>query len=251
MRPPAGDPGQTPLSSHSTLPGTHSGFSAMSSNVHIELIGRTDEETGSAACERLRAAGQTPGVLYGNQNETVSVKTETGTLRPLIDRGIRVLDIAIDGETQKVMFREVQWNTFGTQVHHFDLLRIDADQRIEIEVPIELRGTAPGTNSGGQLEQPLHTVRINCSAVAVPERLMIRINHLEIGDAITVADLDLEGDAEATLDPTTVIARVVEIREELEEELGEEGEFETGMIEPEVIGRAADDDGDGDDDDDE
>jgi len=220
----------------------------MSSTVHIELTSRTDEETGSAACERLRAAGQTPGVLYGNQNETVSVKTETGMLRPLIDRGIRVLDIAIDGETQKVMFREVQWNTFGTHMHHFDLLRIDADQRIEVEVPIELRGTAPGTNSGGQLEQPLHTVRINCSAIEVPEKLMIRINHLEIGDAITVADLDLEGDAESTLDPTTVIARVVEIREELEDELDELGELEAGMIEPEVIGRAADDDDDGDDD---
>jgi len=221
----------------------------MSTNAQIELVGRTDEETGSAACERLRAAGQTPGVLYGNQDDTVSVKIETGSLRPLIDRGVRVLDVAIDGETQKVMFREVQWNTFGTHVHHFDLLRIDADQRIEVEVPVELRGTAPGTNSGGQLEQPLHTVRVNCSAAEVPERLMIRINHLEIGDSITVADLDLEGDTEATLDPTTVIARVVEIREELEEEIGEEGELEPGLIEPEVIGRAADDDDDGDGDD--
>ena len=216
----------------------------MSSNAQIELVGRTDEETGSAACERLRAAGQTPGVLYGNQDDTVSVKIETGSLRPLIDRGIRVLDVAFGGETQKVMFREVQWNTFGTHVHHFDLLRIDADQRIEVEVPVELRGTAPGTNSGGQLEQPLHTVRVNCSAAEVPERLMIRINHLEIGDSITVADLELEGDAEATLDPTTVIARVVEIREDLEEEFGEEGELEAGLIEPEVIGRAADDDDD-------
>ena len=216
----------------------------MSTNAQIELVGRTDEETGSAACERLRAAGQTPGVLYGNQDDTVSVKIETGSLRPLIDRGIRVLDVAFGGETQKVMFREVQWNTFGTHVHHFDLLRIDAAQRIEVEVPVELRGTAPGTNSGGQLEQPLHTIRINCSAVDVPERLMIRINHLEIGDSITVADLELEGDAEATLDPTTIIARVVEIREEFDDETGEEGELEAGLIEPEVIGRAADDDDD-------
>ena len=220
----------------------------MSTNAQIELVGRTDEETGSAACERLRAAGQTPGVLYGNQDDTVSVKIETGSLRPLIDRGVRVLDVAIDGENQKVMFREVQWDTFGTHVHHFDLLRIDADQRIEVDVPVELRGTAPGTNSGGQWEQPLHTIRINCSAGEAPERLMIRINHLESGDSITVADLELEGDAEATLDPTTIIARVVEIRDEFDDEIGEEGELEAGLIEPEVIGRAADDDdGDGDD----
>ena len=213
----------------------------MSTSLQIELTGRTDEETGSLACQRLRDAGQTPGVLYGSQAETVSVKADTSQLRTLIDRGIRVLDIEMDGKTQKAMFRELQWDTFSITVHHFDLLRIDADQRIEIDVPIELRGTAPGTNSGGQLEQPLHAVRVSCLAIEVPEKLTLRINHLEIGDSITVADIEFEGDIESTLEPDTVIARVVEIREEEEEEILEEGELEAGLIEPEVIGRSADD----------
>ena len=40
----------------------------------------------------------------------------------------------------------------------------------------------------------------------------------------------------------------MEIRDEFDDEIGEEGELEAGLIEPEVIGRAADDDdGDGDD----
>ena len=197
----------------------------MSTSLQIELTGRTDEETGSLACQRLRDAGQTPGVLYGNEADTVSVKIETVQLRTLIDRGIRVLDVEMDGTTQKAMFRELQWDTFGITVNHFDLLRIDANQRIEIDVPIELRGTAPGTNSGGQLEQPLHAVRINCLAIEVPEKLLLRVNHLEIGDSITVAEIELEGDAEMILEPETVIARVVEIREEEEEAILEEGEL--------------------------
>ncbi len=219
----------------------------MSTDLQIELTNRTDEETGTKACEQLRSQGQTPGVLYGNDAGTVSIKTSTSSLRPLIDRGIRVLDIAMDGETQKAMFREVQWDTFGVTVQHFDLLRIDANQRIEIEVPVELRGTAPGTNSGGQLEQPLHTVRIDCLAVEVPEKLTVRINHLEIGDSVTVAELELEGDARSTLEPDAVIARVVEVRDEDEPEVGEDGELEMGAAEPEVIGRGGDDEDGGDD----
>jgi len=216
----------------------------MPASLQIELTGRTDEESGTRACQRLRDAGQTPGVVYGNQDETVSVKADTGALRLLVDRGIRVLDIEIDGTTQKAMFRELQWDTFGIVLNHFDLLRIDAHQRIDIDVPIELRGTAPGTNSGGLLEQPLHAIRINCLAAEVPEKLTLRVHHLEIGDSITVAEIELEGDATMVLEPDTVVARVVEIREEEEEEILVDGELDAGPIEPEVIGRADDDEED-------
>jgi large subunit ribosomal protein L25 len=221
----------------------------MPANQQIELTGRTNEESGSRACQRLRDAGQTPGVLYGNQDETLAIKVDTGQLRMLIDSGIRVLDVEFDGTKQKAMFRELQWDTFGINLNHFDLLRIDADQRIEIDVPVELRGTAPGTNSGGTLEQPLHAIRIRCLAVEVPEKFTLRINELEIGDSITVADIELGGDFEPLLEPDSVVVRVVEIREEEEIETLEDGELDAGPIEPEVIGRDDDDDGEDSDDD--
>jgi large subunit ribosomal protein L25 len=219
----------------------------MPANQQIELTGRTNEESGSRACQRLRDAGQTPGVLYGNQDETLAIKVDTGQLRILIDNGIRVLDVEVDGTKQKAMFRELQWDTFGINLNHFDLLRIDADQRIEIDVPVELRGTAPGTNSGGTLEQPLHAIRIRCLAVEVPEKFTLRINELEIGDSITVADIELGGDFEPLLELDSVVVRVVEIREEEEIETLVDGELDAGPIEPEVIGR--DDDGEDTDDD--
>ena len=223
----------------------------MATDLLIELTNRTEAETGTTACQRLRDGGRTPGVIYGNRVETELIATATDALKPLIDRGVRVLDVTLNGETQKVLFREVQWDTFGINVHHFDLLRINPDQRIEVEVRIELRGTAPGTSSGGQLEQPLHGVLIDCLAVEVPERLMVRVNHLEIGDAVTAGEVELAGDARLLLDPDTVIARCVEVREEEEEDEIGGDEIDVGASEPEVIGRSSDDDDDDDDDDDE
>ena len=196
----------------------------MSTSLQLDLTDRTDEESGSLACQRLRDVGQTPGVLYGNQGDTVSVKVDTGQLKALVDRGIRVLDFAMNGSTEKAMFRELQWDTFGITVTHFDLLRIDAKQRIEIEIPVELRGTAPGTNSGGALEQPL------------------RINHLEIGDSVTAGEIELDSDVNLLVEPDAIVVRVVEIREEEDAAVLEDGEFESGPIEPEVIGRSADED---------
>ncbi len=214
----------------------------MSTSLQLDLTDRTDEESGSLACQRLRDVGQTPGVLYGNQGDTVSVKVDTGQLKALVDRGIRVLDFAMNGSTEKAMFRELQWDTFGITVTHFDLLRIDATQRIEIEIPVELRGTAPGTNSGGTLEQPLHSIRIDCLAVEVPERLTVRINHLEIGDSVTAGEIELDSDVNLLVEPDAIVVRVVEIREEEDAAVLEDGEFESGPIEPEVIGRSADED---------
>ena len=214
----------------------------MSTSLQLDLTDRTDEESGSRACQRLRDVGQTPGVLYGNQGDTVSVKVDTGQLKALVDRGIRVLDFAMNGSTEKAMFRELQWDTFGITVTHFDLLRIDATQRIEIEIPVELRGTAPGTNSGGTLEQPLHSIRIDCLVVEVPEKLTVRINHLEIGDSVTAGEIELDSDVNLLVEPDAIVVRVVEIREEEDAAVLEDGEFESGPIEPEVIGRSADED---------
>ncbi len=220
----------------------------MPASHQIELTGRTNEESGSRACQQLREAGQTPGVLYGNQVETVAIKVDTGQLKSLIDSGARVLDVEMDGTKQKAMFRELQWDTFGINLNHFDLLRIDADQRIEIDIPVELRGTAPGTNSGGALEQPLHAIRINCPAIEVPEKFTLRINELEIGDSITVADIELDDSIEPLHELDAIVVRVVEIRDEEEIETLEDGELDGGPIEPEVIGRGDDDGEDADDD---
>lgn len=82
----------------------------------------------------------------------------------------------------------------------------------------------------------------------MPEKFTLRINELEIGDSITVADIELGGDFEPLLELDSVVVRVVEIREEEELETLEDGELDAGSIEPEVIGRDGDDGEDTDDD---
>ena len=223
----------------------------MASETTLELSDRSETEVGSAACVRMRRAGRTPGVLYGRDAETIAVSVTSQEIESLVNRGVRVLDISIGAEAQKALIRDVQWNIFGTSIYHFDLMRIDKDQRIEIELLIELRGTAAGTTSGGSLEQQLHSVRIECPAIAVPDSLQVPIGDLEIDDVLTVADLELPDGVEALLPPETTVVRVVEIRDEEEEVEGDDLELDVSAAEPEVIGRSTDDeeseDDDGDD----
>ncbi len=102
-----------------------------------------------------------------------------------------------------------------------------------VEVPIELKGEAPGVNDGGIIEHLIHSVEIEVPLDLVPEKLHIRIGQLQIGGELCIKDIsDLPAGATVNADPDEVVVHCsLPVTEE--EEAGEEG---TGA-EPEVIAK--------------
>ncbi|MCS6976333.1 MAG: 50S ribosomal protein L25 [Gemmatales bacterium] len=191
------------------------------------------KETGKRRMRRLRKAGQIPGVMYGHKEETIPLAVKAEDLWALIRHGQRVVDVKLDGKTEKCLIREVQWDVFGREVLHVDLTRVSADERIRVTVPIHLRGNAAGVAAGGVLDQPLHTLEIECPALAVPEAIRVNVQDLQLDQAIHVKDLKLPEGVVALADPEAV---VVQCAKPLEEAAAEAVE---GPAEPEVIGRKA------------
>jgi large subunit ribosomal protein L25 len=191
---------------------------------------------GTAECRRLRNRGLVPGNVYGHGQEPLTICAGEEELTKLIISGHQVVDVEIAGTADKAILREVQWNTFGTQVLHFDLQRVSADERIHVDVHVELRGVAPGTlTEGGVLDHHLHAVTVECFASQVPESIVVRIHELELGDAIHVSDLQLPEGVVAVNPPDEVVVQVSRVGvapAELEA-------VAEGPLEPEVIGRKA------------
>lgn len=122
---------------------------------------------------------------------------------------------------------------------HVDFTRVSAHERIEIQVPVELRGEAPGLKEGGIVEQLVHEIQIECEASDVSEKIEVNINNLQLGESITAEQLVLSETAKAQCAPETVIVQCImpaALPEEEEAVAGEPGEAE-----PEVIGRPAED----------
>ena len=114
---------------------------------------------------------------------------------------------------EKTLVKDVQWDTFSTHVLHIDFVRVDPDERVRVEVPVQLRGTAPGIVAGGALEQPNHSVEVECLVVEVPDAIQVRINTLQIGDYIHVSDLtELPEGVTITTSPETVLAHIVDMK---------------------------------------
>jgi large subunit ribosomal protein L25 len=191
--------------------------------------------SGGRAAERLRKQGQIPAVLYGHKKETVSVSLAHDDLVKAIRHGTRVMDLQTDDGVQKALIREVQWDHLGKDVLHVDFARVAADETITITVPIELRGTAPGIAQGGLLDQPLHTVTVECLAISVPESLRVNVNELKMGDAIHVKQLTLPPGVKVLDDLEAIIVQVIAPLAEPEAGAAPV----EGTAEPEVIGRKA------------
>src|SRR5262245_55406030 len=205
---------------------------AMADTVLIQTEKR--DGRGSRAAANLRQQGKIPAVVYGHKEETLSVTIDHDTLMAAIRHNTRVVDIAAGGKTEKAQIVELQWDHLGKDVLHVDFKRVSADERIEQTVPIEIRGIAPGVAEGGRLDQPLHTLRVECPALNIPTSIRVPINDLHLEGAIHVRDLKLPEGVKALTDPDAIVIHVVKPKVEAAPAAGEPA---AASAEPEVITR--------------
>lgn len=185
---------------------------------------------------RLRLEGKLPGIIYGHGEEPISVVVPADQLRATLRHGHKVVDLA-GAASGQALLQDIQWDTFQKHLIHVDLLRVDASERVTVEVPLLLRGEAPGEKEGGIVAHVLHYVEIETSPIAIPEALHININHLALNQSLTLAAItDLPAGATLVTDVDTVAVQCEEPAPELDEDLAG-----AGAIEPEIIGRKAED----------
>jgi large subunit ribosomal protein L25 len=205
----------------------------------VALTAKKRSERGSGHARQLRRDGHIPAVVYGHKEEVVSLTVEAEDMARIVRHGQRVVDLKIgDGKTETCFIREVQWDAIGKDIIHVDFTRVSRDERIRVTVPVVLRGTSPGQTAGGILDQPMHTLDIECLALAVPEAIRVNIADLQLEKAIHLKEIALPEGVKAFGDPEAVVVQCVKPVEEAAAPAAEAA-VAAGPAEPEVIGRKA------------
>lgn len=157
----------------------------------VTLTVQPREGRGSRAAAKLRKKGLIPAVIYGHKQDVAHVSVSAEEL----DRAVRVqhartLTLALDGQRETVLIKELQWDYLGKEMIHVDFERRDLTERVKVTIPVELR-SAPKSTGGGVLDQPLHQLHIECALGSIPEAVRIDITNLTLGNPIHVRDLTI------------------------------------------------------------
>jgi large subunit ribosomal protein L25 len=194
-------------------------------------------KTGKGAARQIRRSGLIPGVVYGRGNDPRAIKVDPQNIEKLLLSNA-IFDLTFVGEDGKedeavVIIKDYQKDIIKRNLLHVDFQFISMDEKITVSVPMHLEGEAAGVRDGGVLQQLLREIEIDALPAEIPEEITIDISELEVGESLSVADLELPEGIDLITGSDEVIVTVVTPTELIEED---EEEEEEEFLEPEVIG---------------
>ncbi len=199
--------------------------------------------------KQVRADGYVPAVLYGSQVETSSIQIDSKTLHKVLAKagGNTLISLKIGkAEPVPTLAREIQRDVIRHNIIHVDFLQVVMTEKISAEIPVSLINEAPAVGSlGGILVQGMDFLEVECLPADLPSTIEVDLSPLEnFHDTVTVSDLELPSGVVFLSDPDTVVARIEAPRileEEAEEEEGLLEQVGEVSVEPELVGRRAED----------
>ncbi len=201
------------------------------------LTAKKRERLGTRYCDRIRKSGGLPAVVYGHGATPVPVSLVAREAVSHIIAGEKIFRMELDGtdgfKDQIVLLKELQFDYLGTNPVHADFARVDLNERVKTRVAIHLVGEAKGLKQAGAiLMHPTTEVEIECRVMDLPDFVELRIDELDVGHAITAADVKLAADVKMITDKHSLLAQIV-IQAEIV--VGEATAADGTAAEPEVI----------------
>ncbi|MEA3506976.1 MAG: 50S ribosomal protein L25, partial [Elusimicrobiota bacterium] len=164
----------------------------MSDEVKLEVQERKVFKRSRA--NELRGQGSIPAVIYGPDIDNISVFIDEKKFKDAIstEHKENVLIKIKAGKAKPVttIIKEIQINPVTMKIIHVDFCQINLTEKIEVNVPVETEGTAPGVESeDGVLDHIVREVRVSCLPAEIPNNFTVDVSELNLGDSIKIADI--------------------------------------------------------------
>jgi large subunit ribosomal protein L25 len=181
--------------------------------------------------KRLRREGIIPANVYGRALDSVAIQVVRDDLVRVVRTAGRneIIYLRLDGEEPRPTFvRQIQLNPVTDAILHVDFYQISLAEKVRMEVPVALVGTAPAEQThGGTLLHSLDSITVEGLPTDIPSVIEVDVSGLEeIDAAIHVAELSVPGEVTVLSDPDVVVAKIAppHVEKEVEEEVAEEEE---------------------------
>lgn len=168
----------------------------MASNKKFEVEAQVRQEIGKGASRRLRYAEKVPGILYGGGKEPIPLMFEHNKLSKSLQNEAfysHILTLKTAGESEPVILKDVQRHPYKARILHVDFLRIRADEKLYMHVPLHFLGgeKAQGVKDGGIVSHIESDVEVSCLPQDLPEFLDVDISELQLNQTLHLSDIKL------------------------------------------------------------
>jgi large subunit ribosomal protein L25 len=167
----------------------------------FEFIAESRGKSGTGAARGIRRQGNVPAILYGGEKEPeMLVLNHNEVIKHLEHEAVysHVLDVKVNGRTEKAILKGVQRNPAKFQVMHLDFMRVSMSHAIKVHVPLHFinESTSVGGKKGGVAAHSLVDVEVSCLPSALPEYIEVDMARLDIGESLHLSDLVLPAGVE-------------------------------------------------------
>ncbi len=170
------------------------------SNV-FEFVAESRGQSGKSAARRARRTGNVPAVIYGGHSEPqMLLINHNEVIKHLAHEAVysHVLDVTVDGKTEKAVLKGVQRHPAKFQVLHMDFLRVTMSEALRVHVPLHFinEHTSVGGKKGGIVTHAMIDVEVSCLPAALPDYIEVDLIGLDIGDSAHLSDIVLPAGVE-------------------------------------------------------
>jgi large subunit ribosomal protein L25 len=194
----------------------------------MKVVANKRESQGTGARRRLRHTGKVPGVLYGGKGDAQAIEVEHNPLFHALRKEkfhASILDMELDGASERVLLRAFQMHPYKAQVLHIDFQRVAEDQKLHMRVPLHFSGQegSPAAKTENVLiSHVMSEVAIACLPRDLPEYIEVELSELTVNDTVRVRDLKMPNGVTPVLkgkENPVVVAVTVRGEEVAEEEV--------------------------------
>jgi len=188
---------------------------------------------GSKNAAKLRKTGKLPAIVYGHKEEPITIVLDSHDFTEALHHGHRFFKVKIDGKSENLLAKALQYDHLGKNIIHVDFIRVDMSEVVTVGVPIKQVGLAKGTHEGGIIDEHLSMLEVSCKVTDIPDEIFVNMKELGLGESIHAGDIELpDGTTLATNAEALVLTCHIVAAAKSAEEIEEEEEAPTA---PEVI----------------
>jgi large subunit ribosomal protein L25 len=210
----------------------------------VTLAASPRDKTGKGAARQIRFRKKVPAVIYGHGRPSQPLELDAKALEMAligIEPASTIIEIELEGKKSRTLIREIQRHPVRPDIIHVDFYEVRAGEKVTLQIPIHLTGTADGVrNAGGVLDQVMREVEIEVLPEHIPDRVELDVTPLLIGHSLHVRDLVIPNATILTQADLT-IATVVPPR--AEEVAVPTPEAAAEVAEPELIRKVREEEG--------